>query len=608
VTELELTPLRRLTTALSSAVTSDEVAAAILEHGLLELGALAVSLWLIDEDSASLVYAGGAGAVPSGIEKFTSIPLGVDLPGTIVVSTREPIVYGSTTERNLRWPALASIPSATDASAVLPLEARDEIIGCLSIGFAGEREINRDELAQLLTAADHCALALDRAQLFDRERRSRETLEFLAEATRLMISALEPGDVLDQLLNLAVPLMADWCCVFVHDNGVLRPTATKIANEPLLAERILVEAADIPVGSNVPVARAWRTGEPEHIAQPSVTLVEGMFNARAAEVLNLGWRDVVVCPIVARGNRLGVISFAFTTSDRAYSSEVLLAATGLAARAGVALDVAERFARERTTASTLVAAMLPERLPVVDGWSIVARYLPSGDAVCGDWYDVSLLPDGRLLIGVGDAAGHGLPAAALMAELRNAARGLAFAGHEPANLLADLSALAAQNGLDSFATAAYGRLDPATGGGSWALAGHVPPLLVPAEGPHRYVDMPTSPPLGAETMARRHQTSRGTERNADDRPDHRVVLGPGDTLVLYTDGLVERRNESLDEGLARLESTVTGPVRDAAELADRIVAKLCQDLSDDCCLLILHRDAPRRTDRPEPRVREPESS
>jgi GAF domain-containing protein len=593
VTELELTPLRRLITALSSAVSSDEVAAAILEHGLLELGALAVSLWLIDEDSTSLVYAGGAGAVPSGVEKFASIPLGADLPGTIVVSTREPIVYGSTTERNLRWPDLAAIPSATAASAVLPLEARAEIIGCLSVGFEREREIDRDELAQLLTAADHCALALDRAQLFDRERRARETLEFLAEATRLMVRTLEPADVLDQLLDHAVPLMADWCCVFVHDNGMLRPTATKIANEPLLAERILAEAADIPVGSHLPVARAWRTGEPEHISQPSATLVDGLFNASAADVLNLGWRDVVVCPIVARGHHLGVISSAFTTSDRRYTSEVLMAATGLAARAGVALDVAERFTRERTTAATLVAAMLPERLPVVDGWSIVARYLPSGDAVCGDWYDVSPLPDGQLLVGVGDAAGHGLPAAALMAELRNAARGLAFAGHKPANMLADLSALAAQNSLDSFATAAYGRVDPATGDGTWALAGHLPPLLIPAEGPVRYVDLPLSPPLGIGVAAPEHQTDdrTGQQDHQRDHEDHRIVLAPGDTLVLYTDGLVERRHESLDQGLARLESTVAAPVRDATELADRVVARLCQDLSDDCCLLVLHRHA-----------------
>jgi len=592
VTELGITPLRRLTTALSAAISSDEVAAAILHHALLELGALTVSLWLIDNESSSLIYAGGAGDVPAGVERFASIPLGADLPGTVVVSTREPIVYGSTDERNRRWPTLASIPSSTKASVVLPLEARNEIIGCLSVGFDDDRVIDGDELAQLLTAADQCALALDRAQLFDRERRARETLEFLAEATRLMVSALDPLDVLDQLLSHAVPLMADWCSVFVHVDGLLHRTATKISDESELAERILAEAPAIAVTSDAPIARAWRTGREEHIIEPSRALINDLFGTTAGEVRDLGWRDVVVCPIVARGKRLGVITFAFTTSNRRYTTELRMAATGLAARAGVALGVAERFERERTTAATLVAAVMPDRLPVIDGWSIVARHLPSGDAVCGDWYDVSPLPDGQLLVGVGDAAGHGLAAATLMAELRNAARGIGFAGHPPAELLGGLSALVAQSSLDSFATAAYGRIDPTTGSGSWAAAGHLPLLLLPVDGPPAYIDVPSSPPLGVG----------GTATN------HSIDLRPGDMLLLYTDGLIERRHEHIDRGLARLQSVAAAPVANAAELADRIVADLCQDLADDCCVLILYRNLESRNERPTSWVSKAESS
>ena len=494
-----MSPLRRLTTALGAAISSDEVADAILQHGLLELEALTVSLWLINSEGTALEYVGGAGAVPSNVEqRFASIPLGSDLPGPIVVSTGEPIVYRSSGERNARWPDLVTVASRTESSVVLPLESRDQVMGCLSIGFADDRDIAGEELAQLGTVAAQCALALDRAQLLDRERRARETLEFLAEATRVMVSALDPVDVLDQLLSHAVPLVADWCGVFVQDGAVLRRVGLKIAGEPELATRILGEAAEVRVDADLPVSRAWRTGRHQHVAEPSDTLIGMLFGDTAPAVRDLRYRDMVECPIVTRGNRIGVISFAFTSSDRSYTPEVLEVATGLAARAGVALDVAQRFERERTTAATLVAAMLPERLPSVDGWTIVARYLPAGDAVCGDWYDVTRLPDGQLLIGVGDAAGHGLAAASLMAELRNAARGLAFAGRQPAELLADLSALAAQSGLDSFATAAYGRLDPSTGSSSWCLAGHPPPLLIPAGGEPQYLDIPRRPPLGIE--------------------------------------------------------------------------------------------------------------
>jgi GAF domain-containing protein len=579
VTDVDTNPLRRLTAALGSAITSDEVAHAILQHGLRELGALAVSLWLIGDDGAALEYAGGAGAITGDVSPFVSLPLDADLPGTIVVSTREPIVYRSTSERNARWPDLEQVQSVTGTSAILPLNSRGEVIGCLSVGFGTERDIDSNELAQLMTAADQCALAIDRARLLDREREARRTLEFLAEATRLMIGSLDPVVVLDQLLSHAVPLLADWCCVFVHDGGVLRRTAVKIADDEAFAARILHDAPAIPLTSNLPVSSAWLTGSHVHVPAPTAELARDLYDDLAPDVIERGWHDLLACPIKARGNRVGVITFAFMTSDRRYDAVLFAMASGLAARAGVALDVARRFERERTTAATLVAAVLPERLPRVDGWSIDARYMPAGDAVCGDWYDVTSLPDGQLLVGVGDAAGHGLTAATLMAELRNAARGLAFAGHSPIRLLDDLSALAALNAIDSFATGAYGRLDPATGVSWWALAGHPPPLLIRSDEPPQFMPLPTRPPLGIECP------------ESVVPQDRQVVLQPGDALVLYTDGLVERRRSTFDAGLARLVASASGPVTDAVTLADKLVDELCTaDMEDDCSILVIYRD------------------
>lgn len=571
--------LRRVTIALGAAVTSDEVAAAILEHAVLELGATTVSLWLRNADAGTLDYTGGAGQVIGDFTRFVSLPLDADLPGTIAVRTRAPITYRSTDERNERWPSLASVESATEATAILPLEARGEVSGCLSIGFGERRDIDNTELSFLLTVADQCALALDRAMLLDAERRARQTLEFLAEATQLMVTALDPIDVIHQLLDHAVPQVADWCGVFVHEGNALKRMALAIADEPDLAARIVRDAPPVPLDADVPVTRVWRTGISERVARMPRGELDATYGEFAGEIERLGVREFGVVPIVARGNRIGVITFAYTASPRRYTADVEAAAAGLAGRCGIALDIASRFERERTTAATLVAAMLPERLPKVPGWSIVARYLPAGDAVCGDWYDVAALPRGELLVGVGDAAGHGLPAAAMMAELRNAARGLAIAGHEPGRLLDDLSALAAQSVHDSFATSVYGRLDPESGAGRFALAGHPPPLLVTPDGRTTYVERARRPPLGIAGSA--------------PTPEFEVALAPGATLVLFSDGLVERRGELLDAGFARLASVAAAQARgtvDAVSFADAVIRTLCQDLADDCCLLVVHRD------------------
>ena len=241
--------------------------------------------------------------------------------------------------------------------------------------------------------------------------------------------------------------------------------------------------------------------------------------------------------------------------------------------------------RERTTAATLVAAMLPERLPVVDGWSIVARYLPSGDAVCGDWYDVSPLPDGQLLIGVGDAAGHGLPAATLMAELRNAARGIAFAGHKPTQPAR--RPLRAGRSERVSTASPLPPTDGSTrprGSGSWAVAGHLP--------------------LAARARRRstpRTSTGRSHRRSASAVPatDHRIDLRPGDTLAALHGraGRTTARVTRSGPGAPPIGRCGAGAGRRGARRPGR--GRACARTSaDDCCLLILRRNDANRTGRP----------
>jgi serine phosphatase RsbU (regulator of sigma subunit) len=196
--------------------------------------------------------------------------------------------------------------------------------------------------------------------------------------------------------------------------------------------------------------------------------------------------------------------------------------------------------------------------------------------VAGDWYEALTRPGGEVVFGVGDAAGHGLAAVAAMAELRNAARGLAVAGMTPSAILGHLSALlSATTTSESIATAFYATFDPASGTGLWSLAGHPPPLLAGPDQPPEFLLGPTGVPLGVV--------------DSPGYTDGQLTLGPDAALIAVTDGVVERRGRSLDTGLAELAEVVAAErTRDAATIADRVADEFCAEPADDCCVLVLH--------------------
>jgi len=225
-------------------------------------------------------------------------------------------------------------------------------------------------------------------------------------------------------------------------------------------------------------------------------------------------------------------------------------------------------------ARALQRTLLPERLPAVPGWSVGARYEPSGTGqVGGDWYDVLALPDGRVALAVGDVTGHGLPAAAAMGQLRNAVRAYLLDAARPAVVLGRVGALARWTLPGQMATLALAVLDPATGEVEHSSAGHLPPLVVRAGGTAAWEPVLGSPLLGL----------------LDGEPaSARVALEPGDALLLLTDGLIERRGESLRVALHRAVQQVGRP--DPAHL-DALTARLRDDRSeDDATLVVLRRD------------------
>ncbi|MEU9443163.1 SpoIIE family protein phosphatase [Streptomyces sp. NPDC048304] len=260
----------------------------------------------------------------------------------------------------------------------------------------------------------------------------------------------------------------------------------------------------------------------------------------------------------------GVLVFATDVTDHAEAAERLRAS--------------ER--RQRETAVTLQRSLLPQELEEPDDLRIAATYQPGGTeaAVGGDWYDVITLGGGRTALVIGDVMGRGVRAAAVMGQLRTAVRAYARLDLPPHEVLQLLDGLAAEIDANQIATCVYAVHDPNEGRLVYASAGHLPILVRDENGTVSRADEPTGPPLGTGGWVH----SSGS-----------IALGPGSTAVLYTDGLVERRDEDLDEGIAALEGALAGATGTPQVVCDRLVrsAGVTADHDDDVAVLVLQHPA-----------------
>jgi serine phosphatase RsbU (regulator of sigma subunit)/PAS domain-containing protein len=240
-------------------------------------------------------------------------------------------------------------------------------------------------------------------------------------------------------------------------------------------------------------------------------------------------------------------------------------------------DSEERAAEEHRLAIRLQEAITPrsaepDELVAAAGLDVAARYRPSGEGslVSGDWYDTVLLPSKKVLLVVGDIAGHGLDAVTGMVAVRNSLRGLAITGASPATLLDWLNSAAAHFTDGVLGTAICGLYDPADQTLRWARAGHLPPILV-RDGKAEELPLPEGLLLGADPDA-----SYAEELTA---------LRLGDTLLLYTDGLIERRDESIDDAIASLLRAASRPVGEISGYVDHLLDQAASNTGDDACLV-----------------------
>jgi GAF domain-containing protein/anti-sigma regulatory factor (Ser/Thr protein kinase) len=319
--------------------------------------------------------------------------------------------------------------------------------------------------------------------------------------------------------------------------------------------------------SDVPFARAIATGEPVWaLSEEQMSTFGGLREERAG-----GW---ITIPLVTRGRERAALHVSLRAS-RDVTEDERAWLQSMVSQCGQALERASQYEAEQTIAETLQRSVLPSSLPRVEGVELAARYLPGSAQldVGGDWFDALQLPDGKLGLVVGDVVGKGVQAAASMAQLRNAIRAFSVDRLKPSSVLVRLNRLADEVLDTSFATLAYLALEPETGMCRLSSAGHPPPVVACPDGRVELVERARGLPLGTGLRTTYRQEL--------------LELPAGSVLVLYTDGLVERRGRSIDEGLdALLRATSSGP-KDPDRLLEHILEHVVGDeeRGDDIALL-----------------------
>ncbi len=330
-----------------------------------------------------------------------------------------------------------------------------------------------------------------------------------------------------------------------------------------------------PASAPLPAAVAFRTGK--LLALPDPAAIRTGFPPLADDVAALGWQAIACAPVPGVHGRLGVLTFSWNHPHDLDADQRSVMVT-LAGYVGQALQRVTHLDEQNTAARTLQQALLT-RLPHAATAGLAARYLPAhhGDLVGGDWYDAVALPDGRLALAIGDVSGHNLTAAAAMSELRSMLRGMLIDRAEtPSAVLERLDFANHALGAHTIATVLLAYLDQEADGThhlSWSNAGHPPPTVLTADG--QVTTLPgTDPLLGA-----RHRRGRTT---------HHHRLPPGASLLLHTDGLVETRGTTIDDGFTGLRRLLTGRRHlDPETLADLLVTHAdARPREDDVALLI----------------------
>jgi len=399
----------------------------------------------------------------------------------------------------------------------------------------------------------------------------------LAEIARLILAATVPGFadgtgvfVLEQLLGGAEP--PGWPRGDpTADRVVARRLGTRFASAGPQASEAAFPAGDvIAFDPGSPCARCVHTGSPVVFGRPDDQILEQV--RMGGRVVLAGYDSFLAIPMTAHDKPIGFLVLARARGAGGFCDSDAEAAVRLAAQAGEGIANTLTLMRQRSIATALQRGLLAAKPPVPSRLEIAGRCVPtSGHPIGGDWYDVIPLPDDRTGLVVGDVMGHGPEAAAVMAQVRAAAHALADLDLAPADLLWRLNRWSGTLDRITLATCAYAVIDPVGQSCVLAGAGHLPPVLALPDGTTRVADLPAGQSLGLGPA------SYG---------EAHIRLPAGAILALYTDGLVETRTRSFEDGILALRSLLAAGHGPLESMADALISSLAGRYEDDVTVVL----------------------
>jgi PAS domain S-box-containing protein len=469
-------------------------------------------------------------------------------------------------------------------STISPLSGRDgTVVGgvIVSRDMAGIRRLeeSRQHLAESARASTRRA---------DAERWRRERLQFLIQVNHALSATVDRRDVMRVVTRVAVPRLGDWCSIHVlFDPGDKTPEVEVAHVDPAMVKyaRELLERFPYDPNGLAGVPHVIRTGQAEFLAEISDELLGSLdIPDEALEIVRkLQLRSVITVPLIKRSRVIGAMQFVRAGTEGGYEHEDLTLAEAMAGRVASALDNHRLLEQQKEIAQTLQRSLLPDRLPEIPGIEYGVAYRAGAEAaeVGGDFYDLFEIDDDRYAVVIGDVCGSGTRAAALTSLARHNLRSNAWRGDGPAKVLTHLNDAIRRTASATFCTLIYGELRPGSDGAVLTLAngGHPPPIVVPSKG-DAWMMQPMGPLAGAIDVA----TFR----------EEKLRIGPGDTIVLFTDGVTDLPPPHAlaeDDLLAMVEEAVRSTID-----PQRAVVRLLEDLDartpfsgrqDDVALLVL---------------------